>query len=194
MVHRQEILVIYTCVMNVFSDLASREFALQLLTGLSMLNFVIVMALPLGMLKSLQMRTAAKVGLAGVFCCASITIIFDILRAVETDTKGGVKGSTALWTNLESAVAVIVSCLPSFTALFSSQSERYGGRNRSPYKQRSLVISDSAKLCVSAGSSVKCESNACPSATGTSEKGVSSRISMQEPVADRLQSKESSIV
>ena len=68
------------------------------------------MALPLAMLKDLQMRTPVKVGLAGVFCCAFITIGFDILRAVETERKTGVRGSTALWTNLESAVAVIV-CL-----------------------------------------------------------------------------------
>ena len=100
------------------------------------------MALPLAMLKDLQMRTPVKVGLAGVFCCAFITIGFDILRAVETESKYGVKGSTALWTNLESAVAVIVSCLPSFTALFSPKNKRNNGKNRGPFRQRSLVILD----------------------------------------------------
>lgn len=136
MIHRQQVFVIYGCAVNVFSDLA-------------------IMALPLAMLKSLQMRTSVKLGLAGVFCCAFVTIAFDILRAVETDTKGRIEGSTALWTNLESAVAVIVSCLPSVAALFSPKNERNGVRNRSPHRQHSLVISNSAKHCVSAGSSVK---------------------------------------
>ena len=113
------------------------------------------MTLPLAMLKSLQMRTPVKFGLAGVFGCAFITIVFDILRAVKTDTEGGVQGSTALWTNLESAVAVIVSCLPSLVALFSPLNKRNDRNNRSPYRQRSLVVSNSAKLSVSAGNSVK---------------------------------------
>lgn len=146
-----------------------------------MLNAVSVMALPLAMLKDLQMRTPAKFCLAGVFCCAFITVVFDILRAVETDTKGGVKGSTALWTNLESAIAVIVSCLPSFTALFSPKNERNGGRNCSPYMQRSLVITDAAKLCMSAGESMKSGSDGRTSAADGSERNITiSSSSMHE--------------
>lgn len=112
------------------------------------------MALPLAMLKNLQMRTTAKLGLAGVFCCAFITIAFDILRTVETLTEDEVAGSTALWTNLESAIAVIISCLPSFAALFKPRNRKTLGRNVSPYRLRPLVVSDSAKVCMSAGSSV----------------------------------------
>ncbi|CAF9930985.1 MAG: hypothetical protein ALECFALPRED_004773 [Alectoria fallacina] len=172
MMRRQKVFVIYSCALNVFSDLG-------------------IMALPLAMLKDLQMRTPAKVGLAGVFCCAFITVAFDILRAVETDMKGGVEGSTALWTNLESAIAVIVSCLPSFIALFSTKNDRKTGRNVSPYKQRSLVITDSAKLIVSAGSSVKTVKNGHSSAAGTSEKDIaSSRSSMQEPATNTPKSQE----
>lgn len=160
-----------------------------------MLIALLVMALPLAMLKDLQMRAPAKVGLAGVFCCAFITVAFDILRAVETDMKGGVEGSTALWTNLESAIAVIVSCLPSFTALFSTKNDRKFGRNVSPYRQRSLVITDSAKLIMNAGSSVKTVKNGHNSAAGTSEKDIaSSRSSMQEPATDTPKSKGFSII
>ena len=153
------------------------------------------MALPLAMLKGLQMRTSAKVGLVGVFCCAFITIAFDILRAVETDMKGGVKGSTALWTNLESAIAVIVSCLPTLSALFSPKNERNGGRGRDPYLQRPLVISDSAELCMCAGSSVKSSSNSRTSATGILEKDfVGLSTSMEKSAGDRTQSKEVFII
>ena len=122
------------------------------------------------MLKGLQMRTPIKVGLAGVFGCAFITIVFDILRAVKTDTEGGVQGSTALWTNLESAIAVIVSCLPSLVALFSPKKKGNDFRNRGPYKPRSLVVSNSAKLCMSAESSVKSGYSGHTSTAGESEK------------------------
>ncbi len=112
-----------------------------------------VMVLPLAMLKSLQLRTMAKVGLAGVFCCAFITIAFDISRAVETVTNGGTPGSTALWTNLESAIAVIVSCLPSLKALLGPRRNHGAGRVAGPYNPRPLAISESAKSYMSAGSS-----------------------------------------
>ena len=173
-----------------FSDLASKYSGSELFNQRFMPKRFIVMALPLAMLKGLQMRASAKVGLARVFCCAFITIVFDILRAVETDMKGGVKGSTALWTNLESAVAVIVSCLPTLSALFSPKSERNGGRSRHPYAQRSLVISDSAKLCMSAGSSLKSSSNSRTSATGDLEKDIFGlSISMKESAGGSTQGK-----
>lgn len=153
------------------------------------------MALPLVMLKGLQMRTPAKIGLAGVFSCAFITIAFDVLRAVETEMKGGVKGSTALWTNLESAIAVIVSCLPTLSALLSPKNERNGGRDHSPYMQRSLIISDSAKACMSAGTSAKSSSDGRISAGGDSEKDtVDFNSSIRESASDSTQSKDITIV
>ena len=158
--------------MNVFSDLASECSDSDLFHWHVVPNCSIVMSLPLAMLKGLQMRTSAKIGLAGVFCCAFITIAFDILRALETDLKGGVKGSTALWTNLESAVAVIVSCLPTLSALFSPKNEHSGGRGRHPYTQRSLVISDSAKACMGAATSVRSSSKSCTFATEDLEKDI----------------------
>ena len=127
-----------TCVV---STLTLNPFA-----SASLLNAISVMALPLAMLKDLQMRTPAKIGLAGVFCCAFITVAFDILRAVETETRGGVEGSTALWTNLESAVAVIVSCLPTFTALFNTKNNRTLGKNRGRYRQKTLHVTDSTNF------------------------------------------------
>ena len=133
------------------------------------------------------MRTPAKFGLAGVFCCAFITIAFDILRALETDMQGGIEGSTALWTNLESAVAVIVSCLPSLVALFSPKNTRNEGRNRSPYRQRSLAISDSARLCVSPGISVKSHRDGCISPAAVSEKtSITPSSLMPALVTDQL--------
>ena len=147
------------------------------------------------MLKGLQMRTSAKIGLAGVFCCAFITVAFDILRAVETDVKGGIEGSTALWTNLESAVAVIVSCLPSLPALFNSRNQCKFGRNHVPYQQRSLAVSDSAKHCMDAVSSVKSGRKVLfPAAADSGKSIASSSSSMQEIIIDHSQSATNSIV
>lgn len=143
------------------------------------------MALPLAMLKGLQIRTPLKIGLAGIFGCAFITIGFDILRAVQTNTKGGVKGSTALWTNLESAVAVIVSCLPSFMALFSPKNKRNDGKNHVPYKQRPLAMLDAAQRSMSAGSSVRSGSSGHTSAAVELDKYlVTSSGAMSASVAD----------
>ena len=128
------------------------------------------MALPLAMLKGLQMRTPVKFGLAGVFCCAFITIVFDILRTLETNMMGKIEGSTALWTNLECAIAVIVSCLPSLVALLSPRNTRKEGRNRSPYRQRSLAISDSARLCLSVSNSIESGSEGSASPAAAFEK------------------------
>ena len=117
----------------------------------SRLTYPTVMALPLDMLKGLQMSTKAKIGLAGIFCLATITIAFDILRAIEILTKNNHTGSTALWTNLESAVAVIVSCLPSFRALLSPRKDGNAKKTTSRYRQRSLAVIDSAKICLTSG-------------------------------------------
>ena len=195
MLRRQKVFVIYSCVVNVFSDLASQSSSLNRPDLGFDAKIYIVMALPLAMLKGLQMRTPVKLGLAGVFCFAFITIAFDILRAMETNTKGGIKGSTALWTNLESAIAVIVSCLPSLTALFSPKNEPSGGRHRGPYRQRSLAISDSAKLYLNTGCSLKSGYSERTSADGQSDHGiVTSTSSMQESSTDNAQSKGSLMV
>ena len=112
-----------------------------------------VMGLPMSMLRSLQLRTTAKIGLAGVFSCAFITIIFDVTRAIETVRNDGTVGSTALWTNLESAVAVIVSCLPSFKALLGPRRSSDPARTVSHYKTRPLTISKSARTLLGDGPS-----------------------------------------
>lgn len=181
--------------MNVVSDLASKYSDSELFHWRTVPDCLIVMALPLAMLRGLQMRTSAKVGLAGVFGCAFITIAFDILRAFETDLKGGVKGSTALWTNLESAVAVIVCCLPTLSALFSPKNPRSGGRGRDPYMHRSLLITDSAKNCMGAENSAKSSKDSCTSTTGDLEKDIlSPSVPTEESAGNSAESRQVFII
>ena len=111
-----------------------------------MLIHLVVMALPLAMLRRLQMSRKAKLGLAGIFCCGVVTIAFDIIRTVETLTDGDRLGSTALWTNLESAIAVLVSCLPSLKALTGPRRKGHLTNNVRPYGQRSWPLSDTVKV------------------------------------------------
>lgn len=91
------------------------------------------MALPLFMLKALQMRLTMKIALTGVFCVTFVTIAFDILRTIQTINNSGAAGETPLWTNLESAVTVIVSCLPSYASLFSPKAKLKANKTHGPY-------------------------------------------------------------
>ena len=96
------------------------------------------MALPMGMLRKLQVPTTAKLGLAAIFSCAIFIIVFDTIRVVETLTQVSTSAVTPLWTNLESAISVIVSCLPSYAALFRQRQDSEGKSNIRHY-ERSLA-------------------------------------------------------
>lgn len=115
----------------------------------------VVMALPLAMLKGLQMSTNAKLGLACIFCCGIITIAFDVVRSVETLTHSSSGGSTTLWTNLESAIAVIVSCLPTFKALLGPRKGGRSGPSANSYGQRPWPRSDSGQIQLTSRTSSK---------------------------------------
>ena len=93
-----------------------------------LLIFYIVMALPLYMLKRLQMPMSSKIGLASVFCLAIFVIIFDIIRTVISIRGGAVGAESALWDILEATVAVIVSCLPTYRTLFSPRKRGSSGK------------------------------------------------------------------
>ena len=107
------------------------------------------------MLRTLQIHRRAKLGLAAIFGLASFIIVFDILRTVETLGDSHTVGSTALWTDLEAAIAIIVSCLPSFVALLRPRKAHGMEKNTSRYPSRPLAISVSAKQYANASGSVE---------------------------------------
>ncbi|KAL8791657.1 MAG: hypothetical protein Q9195_005740 [Heterodermia aff. obscurata] len=129
MIQRQKVFVIYSCVLNVLTDVA-------------------IMALPLAMTPTLQIPPKAKLSLAAIFGLASFIIIFDILRTAETLRRSHIVGSVALWTDLEAAIAIIVSCLPSFVALFRSRKGDGAEKTSGRYRSRPLVVSAEAKQFV----------------------------------------------
>ncbi|KAL9008662.1 MAG: hypothetical protein Q9173_006234 [Seirophora scorigena] len=89
----------YWCALNVGTDL-------------------IVMALPLYMISSLQLRPTQKAILGGVFSLGLVVPIVDILRTVESLESGTFSG-VALWSSLEVTVAVIVASLPLYRVLLT---------------------------------------------------------------------------
>ncbi|TVY22952.1 hypothetical protein LHYA1_G008173 [Lachnellula hyalina] len=76
-----------------------------------------IMALPLGMLSRLQIRAVQKLGIAVIFCLTFVIIALEIVRLVQS-LKGTGQSWNVVWTNTETSVAVIVSCLPTYNTLF----------------------------------------------------------------------------
>jgi hypothetical protein len=75
------------------------------------------MVLPLFMLHQIRIRRSQKIGLAMLFCIVFVTIALDILRTVQSLPGGSFSGSI-LYGILENAFTVIISCVPTYRALF----------------------------------------------------------------------------
>ncbi|MCJ1389046.1 hypothetical protein MMC18_001900 [Xylographa bjoerkii] len=97
----QAVFVTMWCILNIISDLS-------------------IMALPLWMLKGLRISRAQKIGLAAIFLIAFIDILFDILRTIYT-VNGGAVGLDTTFDILEPTIAVIISTLPTYRALFMTR-------------------------------------------------------------------------
>ena len=77
------------------------------------------MVLPLWMIRGLKMRTKKRIGLACLFSLALIVIALDCFRIAFGD-GGGIISLACLWDVLEPSIAVIVSALITYRALFPS--------------------------------------------------------------------------
>jgi len=78
-----------------------------------------VMALPIVMIRNLQMRTREKIGLGVIFALVLINVAFAVLRVVFTTQSVFRKDSdmNTLWTSLDPIVAVLVCTLPCYRNL-----------------------------------------------------------------------------
>ena len=81
------------------------------------------MALPLWMLKGLQIHKFQKLGLAFIFSLAIVCVALDILRTAEA-----LASNQALYTVLEINFVVIVSCLPTYRALLNIGQQGRSGK------------------------------------------------------------------
>lgn len=127
-----------------------------------MITDFLIILIPLWLTFGLKMSLGQKLGLVGVLCLGVITMVFSAIRIIVTNTNSVHPEISwlALWSCIESSIAVIVACLTSFRILFtqlkkgSSYPGGYGGRsnnianryaNHSKSGQRDLEGSKNAK-------------------------------------------------
>ncbi|KAL8986922.1 MAG: hypothetical protein Q9169_008745 [Polycauliona sp. 2 TL-2023] len=75
------------------------------------------------MIYNLQLRTAQKLTLTGIFSLGLLVAVVDILRTVESLRSGTFSG-VALWSSLEVTIAVIVASLPLYRVLITRKGRR----------------------------------------------------------------------
>ncbi|KAK6826151.1 hypothetical protein PG987_013645 [Apiospora arundinis] len=112
---------------------------------------LMVMLLPLGLIRNLHMPTTRKLSLVFLFCLGIFVIIAATIRVAQL---GKAKNSNpspawlALWSNIESSVAVIVGCGPGLYRKAKSigksqgphayENEEYSGANMGQSSVRSI--------------------------------------------------------
>ncbi|MDI1488104.1 MAG: hypothetical protein OHK93_007378 [Ramalina farinacea] len=90
------------------------------------------MAFPLWVLSTLQMGLRQKLGLAAIFCLATLAIIFDILRTVISCSGGAVGAQGVFWDLCEANVAVLTSTLPIYRFLLSRRAWKRSSNRSGP--------------------------------------------------------------
>lgn len=105
------------------------------------------MALPLWLILGLKMSLQQKIGLVAVLSLGVIIIIFSVIRIIVTNTVGQQPEISwlALWSSIESSIAVIVACLASFKVLLSSKKSSSYGPSGGQYPGQYGNMSNSRK-------------------------------------------------
>ncbi|MCJ1247924.1 hypothetical protein MMC30_005139 [Trapelia coarctata] len=84
---------------------------------------VAIMALPIWMIKDLKVSMRQKLGLVFVFSIATVIVVLEIIRTIES-----LNLNIVLMVTLEINLAVIVSCLPTYRALLCLGQQRHPSR------------------------------------------------------------------
>jgi hypothetical protein len=87
------------------------------------------MALPIKLVWGLQMARSQKVAIIALFASAIFCIAFATVRVVQVGVKAGNHTSPspiwlALWTVIESAVAICIGCCPALTSIYHAANTR----------------------------------------------------------------------
>lgn len=102
-------------------------------TAVDVLTDLMIMALPIGLLPSLQVNRQQKIGLAGIFCVGFIVIAAALLRLSQivgqarSDPVG-----LAVWGLVESSISVVVGTLPALKTFFGRALDRTLNRGSAP--------------------------------------------------------------
>ncbi|KAI4638793.1 hypothetical protein J4E93_009821 [Alternaria ventricosa] len=99
------------------TDLMSKS-SQGLLMQIDLLMHSTVMLLPIGLIRNLQIPLARKIQIGGLFALGILVIIASIIRVIQVGATTSAGNTTpsltwlALWSIIESSVAIIVGCGP----------------------------------------------------------------------------------
>jgi hypothetical protein len=104
-------------------DVFVSNLSLHYATAVDIISDVLIMALPIPMFWKLKVNLKQKIVLFSIFSLGVIVIIFAIVRVIETNPLAGHVDPVwlAVWSMVESSVAVVVACLPALRFLFSDK-------------------------------------------------------------------------
>ena len=99
-------IIVYWCVFNVIGDL-------------------LIIALPIVMLRRLQVSMVQKVGLGVVFFLVAVDVVFDLLRTVYTLDADATSfpDANTVWALCEPSIAVMICALPSYRSILPKHSK-----------------------------------------------------------------------
>lgn len=103
-------------------------------TSVDVATDLMIMALPIAILPSLQLDFRRKIGLAIAFSLGAIIVSVAIVRMTQVISGDAVDLiGLAIWGAIEASTAVIVGSLPPLKALLTRSVKKYSSRNKSGY-------------------------------------------------------------
>ena len=170
----QQTRLVYTCAVDVVSDLA-------------------VMCLPLAMLVDLKIPRGQKLGLAAIFGLALVCVALDILRTVQS-----LQANAALYAVIAVNLNVLVSCLPTYRALWAIRARRPESSSRaSPKASRWTSSWGSSSPAMSPPREVArsvSQSEVCAMRNGAGDQLSPTKIHVKSDVAVVVREKNSGVI
>ena len=118
---------------NTPHELWRQKFNVVFSTIVDVASDLMIMALPISILPSLQLDSRRKIGLAVAFSLSAIIISVAIVRMTQVISTGSVDIiGLAIWGAVETSTALIVGSLPPLKALLSRSVKKYS-RSKSGY-------------------------------------------------------------
>ncbi|KAK7948897.1 uncharacterized protein PG986_009783 [Apiospora aurea] len=108
--------------LNIYRSAVSLRFS----TAVDVISDMLIICLPVYLTVGLQMSAGQKVGLVAVLSLGGIIAVFAVVHVVVTSdaTRLAEISWLALWSAIESSVAVVVACLASFKVLFTHKQDK----------------------------------------------------------------------
>ncbi|KAI9817002.1 MAG: hypothetical protein M1826_001698 [Phylliscum demangeonii] len=103
--------------------------SLRYSTAIDILSDALIIVLPINLLVRVKINLREKAALTFIFSLGAIIMVFALVRVIKTNSTHNHPDTLwlALWSAIESSIAIIVSCLASFKTLISrsGESQRY---------------------------------------------------------------------